>query len=194
MDTAIISSRGPFRTTAAKMGDCPNSIALNLLLQAEKALDKTFDLLDEAEEQAKDRLGSRPFGLVGWRHYSAIGGAELERAKTTILRRGIDPAIVEAEFHHAKRRYQQALKAGKEWDEAAGIAEIRRTFVGAQRHYRKVRDDWARTPPTTLEGLATMASMVARDMTLFSDDYIAVAANSVAKGIRLLADDARYAS
>jgi hypothetical protein len=121
-----------------------------------KACDDLFDAREEAEEEAARRSGKRrPIALVAWRHYSAIGRSEIERARNEFLRKpGTDPALIEKEYRSVKRQYRAVVRAQWRWDEQHGVAPLRRRLRLVQRQAKVAIDRVAQTKPTTASGCA----------------------------------------
>jgi hypothetical protein len=63
-----------------------------------RAVNALSDALERAELKAKKKYGRRPWSLVAWRNYSAIGGSEIEARREEFLKLpGIDPKKIEKE-------------------------------------------------------------------------------------------------
>jgi hypothetical protein len=79
-----------------------------------KACGKLYDALDQAETKAQKKYGDRPWSLVAWRNYSAIGGSEIEDRRKEFLRLpAIDPKKIEKEYLEAKARERAGERAGR---------------------------------------------------------------------------------
>src|SRR5271163_357825 len=77
-----------------------------------KAYDDLCDALEEAEMKAKKKHGDRPWSLIAWRNYSAIGGSEIDDRREEFLDLpGIDPKKIEKEYRDAKARQRAAVRA-----------------------------------------------------------------------------------
>ncbi len=79
------------KTTRASQPD-PIFAAIDNHRKLVKAWNALSDALDRAESKAKKKHGQRPWSLVAWRNYSAIGGSEIEDRREEFLKLpGIDP-------------------------------------------------------------------------------------------------------
>jgi hypothetical protein len=183
-------------TTVAHLGsgralvsitDDPTLAALTNMRTLSRTVDRAYDAYNEAENAAESVLGRRPWSLIAWRSYSAIGGSELERARDDFLRRGIDPALVEAEYQDAKNRQRQAVRNGQQWDRKAKALHLRRAWESGRDKYRRSLWRLARTTPTTVNGAAAMAAWLAKELAWYDEKYHAVAAKSIARGLRAIA-------
>jgi hypothetical protein len=87
------------------------------LIDAHKARTKEwlrlYSKLDKAQLQAGETHGPRPWELIEWRNYSAIGGQEIDdRRKEFLNQPGADRKQVEKEFRDANAREAAAEQAG----------------------------------------------------------------------------------
>lgn len=171
----------------ASISEDPALVALARMRAASRAVDRTYEAYEAAEQAARPALGQRPWSLIAWRNYSAIGGSELETARDNFLRRGVDPALVESEFQDAKRRQRQAVRDGQQWDWRANAAHLRRAKDADLKRYRGSLWVLARTTPTTPAGAGAMASWLAKELRWYDEKYHAVAAKSIARGLRTIA-------
>jgi hypothetical protein len=79
------------------------------LVKTWNALSNVFDL---AETKAEKKYGRRPWSLIAWRDYSAIGGSEIEDRRAEFLRlASIDPKKIEKEYLAAKARERAGQRA-----------------------------------------------------------------------------------
>lgn len=131
----------------------------------ERAYNRAATKLEEAESEAAERLGQdRPSELINWRNYF-IGGSEIETRRQALLsEQGNDPEKIEAEYIDAKRRERDAIRAGKEWDRLAGIAELRSSASDLLKRLTDSIGSLASTKPTTAEGAAAAARFLNRDL------------------------------
>jgi hypothetical protein len=129
-----------------------------------KKTNRLYDKLDLAEHNAKETHGRRPWSLIAWRNYSAIGGAEIDDRRELFLRHGADPTQIEQEYQDAKRRESEAVRAGREWDKKAGIASLRQEYERSHRAVRAAARLMAKTKPTTAAGAAAMVDYARRDI------------------------------
>lgn len=126
--------------------------------------------LDEAEATAKRHTGEpRPWRLIRWRHYSAIGGSELADRREEFLRdwaKG-DPTltmIVEAEYEDAKEREQAARAAGVDWDTKNGLTDLRERYHRTEGDVNTAVRRLSETEPTTVAGCAALVQAVAEEI------------------------------
>jgi hypothetical protein len=121
--------------------------------------------LDEAGLQAGETHGHRPWELIAWRDYSAIGGSEIEARREEFLRQpGADRKQVEKEYRDAKKREIAAERAGAEWDHRVGIAPLREQYERANVAERRAAMRMARTRPTTPAGAGAVITYARRDI------------------------------
>jgi len=94
-----------------------------------RAWHRLSDQLDTAEFRAQKKHGQRPWSLIAWRNYSAIGGAEIEKARDEFLSLpAIDPKRILREYRDAKMRERAGKKAEIDWDKRAGLTALRRAL------------------------------------------------------------------
>ena len=151
-----------------------------------KALNKEwlrlYSKLDEAQLQARETHGQRPWPLIAWRDHTAIGGYEIDNAREEFLRQpGADRKQVEKEYRDAKRREAAAERAGVEWDHRAGIAPLREQYERADAAEKRAAMRMARTKPATLAGAAAMITHIRREIMEGKVDWQMVALQTVAK-------------
>jgi hypothetical protein len=136
-------------------------------IAAHKAAGKNWNraahALDLAESAAEETHGHRPLALIHWHEYH-IGGGEIDWRYEWFLRGGADPDEIKKEYVDAKRRYREAVQAGKDWDRRAGVASIRKEDERALAAYDKAARLLAKTKPTTAAGGAALLAHILRDM------------------------------
>ena len=143
------------------------------------------EALEDAEHEAAKAQGRRPWSLIKWRNYSAIGGYEIDRARDEFLQHpDADPAKIEVEYQDAKRRELEAERAEREWDERAGLSALRREdesmtdrILAAYRHL-------ATTAPSTPAAAAALLDYVADDMESGNCDWHSEAIATVASALK----------
>jgi hypothetical protein len=135
------------------------------LIEAHRAAYQAYGDAIRDLEEAEDEAGEyRPLGLVAWRRYSHIGGAEIDRARREFLGEfpawpAVAPAEqIEAEYLEKKAEYAAQLKAEDEWYERHGIASFRQKRDEMQDAVAQAEDRLFTTRPTTQEGLLALAT------------------------------------
>jgi hypothetical protein len=121
--------------------------------------------LDDAKYQARQMHGMRPYSLIGWRHWSAISGYEIENARDELLLRpGADSEQIEREYQDAKERLVAAERAGVEWDRRTGIAALRQQYelIGSATNAAAMR--MALTKPLMPAGAGALVGYARRDL------------------------------
>jgi len=122
-----------------------------------------YQKLDEAEAAARLTHGSRPFELIAWRNYSAIGEEEIRSAHDDFIEQGnVDPIEMEAEYLDAKARRVAAERAASKWDQRAGVAPMREQLRLANVATKQAAFQLGRTKPTTPAGAAALIACVLR--------------------------------
>lgn len=162
----------------------PSISALDNVRKTKRADDRAYTRLEAAEARAEVDLGRRPWSLIAWRQYSAIGSSELAGARDHFLKVGLDPAQVEIEFEAAKRRQRRAVRAGRDWDRRAGVTHLRRNRETTLVEYRRALWSAARTTPTTTAGAAAMTAWLSRELGDYAERYHRTLAKSIARGLR----------
>jgi hypothetical protein len=104
---------------------------------------------DLAVAAAEQTHGDRPFSLISWRNYSAIGGSEIERVRDEFIMLGIPPDLVEREYLDAKRRYQKQKAKRREWAKKAGVHEINQKWKAVLEEQNNVMQSLIDQPPVT---------------------------------------------
>jgi hypothetical protein len=123
------------------------------------------DKLGAAEEEAAKTFRRRPWSLIEWRKYSAIGEHEIDRAREEFLMQpGADPEQIEKEYQDAKRREAAAEYEGIAWDQLTGIAPLREQFERAQSAEDRAAARMARTKPTTTAGVSALITYIWNDV------------------------------
>jgi hypothetical protein len=120
--------------------------------------------------QAGSRGGRRPWSLVAWRNYSAIGGPEIDyRRQEFLMRPGADPKQIEKEYRDAKARERDGERAVRAWDKRAGLTEQRRGLARVK------------TKPTTPAGAAAMLGYLKADMESGDTKWRTIALDTITK-------------
>jgi hypothetical protein len=157
-------------TTKPKIRKAPAASGAGVaLIAAHKARTKEsnrlYGKLDEAEFEAKKTHGLRPWPLIAWRNYKAIGGYEIDRCFGEFLSQpGADRKQVRKEYLDAKAREAAAERAGVEWDHRVGIAPLREQYERANAAEHRAAMRMARTKPTTLADAAALIAYTRRDI------------------------------
>ena len=145
---------------------------------------RLYDKLDEAQFQAGETHGPRPWELIEWRNYSAIGGHELDDRREEFLRQpGANRKQVEKEFLDAKAREAAAERAGVEWDQREGIAPLREQEERANAAECRAAMRMARTRPMTPAGAAALITYTRRDIIEGEVEWQMVALKTVAAAL-----------
>jgi len=123
-----VSPQAITTTAVAVVDNEATSEALELVKRCRKGnrrWDVLYEKIERAESAARGEFGRRPFKLIAWRNYSAIGGPSIEGARDGFIRDGIDEKVVRAEYRQAKKREREAVRAGEDWDRKAGLTDLR---------------------------------------------------------------------
>lgn len=118
------------------------------------------DALEAATSAAEKRIGLRPFGLVAWREYSAIGGPEIDGARDRFLSEGADPVEIEREYADAKRRYRDRKLEIKAWDRKAGTGPLGRSLDKTRHELSAVKQSFIAEPATSAAGAAAVINYI----------------------------------
>lgn len=122
------------------------------------------DQLEEGEYAAIRTIDPRPWSLISWRRYSAIGGDELERVRMELLDQpGSDRDQIEMEYRDAKEREDAAVRAEDAWYDRAGLTTIREQRAAAGEAMDDATLRLATTKPATLVGIMAFADYLAGD-------------------------------
>jgi hypothetical protein len=152
--------------------DTTSSEALALIERCRKG-DRRWDVLynkiDSAEKVARDEFGRRPFELIEWRNYSAIGCSEIERARDEFIRDGIDEKVVQAEYRSAKRRYREAARAGDDWDRKVGLTDLRKEYDDNRCETRAAWKALGKVPVTSMSDALAIIDLLRERMRKFSE-------------------------
>lgn len=183
------NAKGPAATAArnAKQDD-PIFVAVKTARATFRAWLAVCDQIDRAETRALKKYGNRPLGLIAWRHYSAIGHDEIDRAREEfLLLPAIDPKKIEREYRDAKARERAAQRDQQRWDKRTGLANLRRKFEALDDADRKAHMRMAETCPTTPEGAASLLAYVAADMETITREWHTMAVKTVVASLWLMA-------
>jgi hypothetical protein len=143
---------------------------------------QVYEKLEKAENIARKQHGTRPFELIKWRNYGAIGGDEIDNAREDFLRKpGADRKRIEAEYQDAKAREAACEQAGVEWDKRAGVIELRKENERAWEGSAAARNTMARTKPTTPAGLAALITFARSDLDGGISSWVMVALETAAE-------------
>ncbi|MFO1125732.1 MAG: hypothetical protein U1E25_10875 [Methylocystis sp.] len=145
--------------------DDPIFAAIAEIKRLEELSCDLHEALENAEHEAAKTYGKRPWSLIAWRNYLAIGGYEIERARDEFLRYDdADPAKIEVEYQDAKRRELEAERAQLEWDERAGLTAGRREDESLADRIEAAYRHLAATAPSTPAAAASFLDFIADDM------------------------------
>jgi hypothetical protein len=119
------------------------------------------DKLVAAEEEAAKTFRRRPWPLIDWRNYSAIGEHEIDRAREEFLMQpGADPEQIEKEYQDARRREAAAEYECIAWEQLTGVAPLREQFERAQSAEDRAASRMAHTKPTTTAGIGALITYI----------------------------------
>lgn len=114
-------------------------------------LDEKLDLLESEVEEP------RPFPLVAWRRYSAIGGSEIDNAREEFLNQmNFASNIIEAEYKSKKLEERRARQKLARWEQRHGIAPLRTEQNALARRCRQAAEALGRIRPATIAGTAAL--------------------------------------
>lgn len=138
----------------------------------ERAIRRARNKLDDASATAAETLGRhRPVELIVWRNFH-IGGSEIEWTRERLLAEpDADAAAIEAEYADAKKRYRAVVRAGRQWDDEAGIADLARRADEAWERLEEARARLALIEPTTPQGAAALVSYLNHEIEEFVDGW-----------------------
>lgn len=123
-----------------------------------------YDVADRAEWRAKKKHGNRPWSLIAWRCYSAIGGREIEGARERFLQEKVAPRkVIQKEYLDAKARERAGERAEIAWDRRAGMMPLRRKLEQAFKAERGAALRMVKTRPTTPAGAAALLAYTKDD-------------------------------
>jgi hypothetical protein len=142
--------------------------ALDAFRRAQRQTLELITELDELEGAARTRTGEmRPHPLITWRNYF-ISGGEIDLRREDLLSdwaKGNPKRIarVEAEYLDAKKREQDAIAAGREWDARNGLTQRREQLESANAELWSAVEQLAESEPTTVAGCAAVVGAVAEE-------------------------------
>jgi hypothetical protein len=126
---------------------------------------RLYGELDEAQREAVKTHGRRPFALIPWRHYGAIGGSEIDHARDQFLSEpDANAEAIEQEYQDAKQRERDAERAGAEWDRQTGLDVLRQRYESVRAAEIEAGERMARTEPTTPAGAAALIAVVKEEL------------------------------
>ncbi|MGL9621572.1 hypothetical protein QRQ56_26510 [Bradyrhizobium sp. U531] len=135
--------------------------------RAKAAVEQVATELDDAQERAEAAHGHRPFALIAWRDYSAIGCGEIQAMRERLLAAGDDAQTVEKEYKAARRRYRAAVQAGKEWDKRAGLELLNRRAEDARKELAASQDALKALSPSTAEVALSLLDVIRENVEEF---------------------------
>lgn len=138
--------------------------AMKAAKAAMKHWNRLYDGLQRSEWKARKTHGNRPWSLIAWRKYGAIGGGEIERARAEFLAEGLSRKLVLKEYQDAKARERKGERAERAWDRRAGITAQRRECDRASALDNRLHMTMAATKPTTPAGAAALLTYLRDDM------------------------------
>jgi hypothetical protein len=154
-----------------------------------RVADGLYDKLNRAEFRARKKHGSRPWPLIAWRNYGAIGGHEIDNRRDEFLHQpGANRKQIEKEYRDAKAREAAAESAGIEWDMRAGITELRDEYERAERAQHSAVMKMVRTKPTTPAGVAALITVTRRDIGAGDTEWHVAALKTAASACSALGD------
>jgi hypothetical protein len=166
-------------------GDDPIFAAISEIRRLEEFSSRLGEQLETAEFEAREEHGRKPWSLIAWRDYSAIGGCEIERARDEFLRLpDADPTMVELEYQDAKRRELEAERAKMEWCERAGVATLHSEYENSADMISAAYDNLALMAPRTPLAAAALLDFIAEGMEGGSCDWHGKAIATVANALR----------
>ena len=111
--------------------------------------------LDVAQYKARKKYGQRPWSLIAWRNYSAIGGGEIDNARKEFLQGGVNRNLINKEYRDAKARERAAERAGKAWDRRTGTAAQCRELERATAAQSPTFATFAKVPARSRSAMAS---------------------------------------
>jgi len=126
------------------------------IIDKHRAAFSAYDDVTLRLDEAEGEIEGRPYALIEWRKYNAIGASEIDSARDEFLAEGLDPTIISKEYRAARARYRAQLKAESAWYERHGIAPLRRERNRLERQESDAQWNFISTKPLTLAGLAAM--------------------------------------
>jgi hypothetical protein len=146
------------------MRDDPIFAAIKKHRQLEREWMRLSEALERTENKAEKKHGRRPWSLIAWRNYGAIGGQGIDDRREEFLKLpGIDPKKIEKEYRAAKARERAAMRAERAWDKRAGTAEQRRQLEHALARTKAHAIRMAKMKPRTPAGAGALVAYVRTD-------------------------------
>jgi hypothetical protein len=147
---------------------------VELSRKGDRRWDVLYNKIERAENAARGKFGNRPYALIEWRNYSAIGCSEIERARDEFIRDGVDEKVVQAEYRSAKKRYHEAVRAGDDWDRKAGLTDLRKEYDDNRRETLGAWKALGKVPVTSTRDAVAIIGFLRERMRKFkelSDDW-----------------------
>jgi hypothetical protein len=121
-------------------------------------------VLSDAVDKVRSAENPRPFPLIAWRNYTAIGGSELERARDEFLRDKVaSPKKIEKEYRAAKAKERAKLRAEREWYKRNGLEDLRAEVENLSKAEERAGNVLGRIRPTTAAGAGALVAYVRQD-------------------------------
>jgi hypothetical protein len=158
----IVSASAFAGATAAEASELLNDDPAFAALEAYVEADRLHGIISDELEAAENKIEEpRPFQLIAWREYSAIGDDGIEAARDLFIVRGDAPAAqIEQEFCAAKKRLDAAKRALQRFDQRHGITELRQRARASLDAYWAARAALANVVPTTPRGLVALLAFI----------------------------------
>ena len=186
MSRSASKSKASERAAKARSTVKPDPIfaAIDLYRKADRTHRRACDASDVARLAAQKVHGERPWRLIAWREYTAIGGSEIEKARDEFLRDEVASAdTIQREYREAKQRARAAKRAGHEWDKRAGVAALQAETDRAWAAYWRAVAQLAKTRPTTPAGASKMVALLAQQIDWGDAEWHVPALKTVAKAL-----------
>jgi hypothetical protein len=155
--TASLRKTSPAGAPARPIVD-PIFAAIENHQRLDKEVHDLWEAQDEAEGEARTKHGWSPSRLIDWpgRNEQGLDDSGIERVKDSLRLSGVEPVTIETEYWEARTRWLGGVAAGKEWDECAGLATLRRDVDRASSAEQRAAMQMARTKPRTPAGAGAL--------------------------------------